>query len=172
MRDDLTQDQQISLYAAQHFANGRGASTVEIDDLPDVAERTIEAIEMLAHDAVGPISVEHTHIEAYTDRSMTTGAWQSYFTDLVTYSGTRSDTPVGTLCASTSGAPTGCRGDPIGATAIKSRDGFANRSYPSRPSLSEIRITLRANHRTSPLARLSFVCNAHPKMTGDLSSLI
>ena len=66
MSEDLTHDQQISIYAAQHFANGRGASTVEIDDLPDVAERTIEAIEMLAHDAVGPISVEHTHIEAYT----------------------------------------------------------------------------------------------------------
>ncbi len=66
MHDDLTHDQQISLYAAQHFANGRGASAVEIDDLPDVAVRTVEAIEMLAHDAVGPISVEHTHIEAYS----------------------------------------------------------------------------------------------------------
>ena len=66
MRDDLTHDQEISLYAAQHFANGRSASAVEIDDLPDLSERTAEAIEMLAHDALGPISVEHTHIEAYS----------------------------------------------------------------------------------------------------------
>jgi hypothetical protein len=38
---------------------------VVVDELPDVQERNRAAIEMVVHDDVGPVSIEHTLIEAY-----------------------------------------------------------------------------------------------------------
>jgi hypothetical protein len=59
-------EQSVCLYAAQQFADGRNGGTISVDAYPDEEERQSPAIDLLAHDGLGPISVEHTLIEPYS----------------------------------------------------------------------------------------------------------
>ena len=58
-------EQSVCLYAAQQLANGRSGGDVTVDLYPDEEERQHPAIDLLAHDRHGSISVEHTLIESY-----------------------------------------------------------------------------------------------------------
>src|SRR5579863_8393348 len=58
-------DKQVCCFAAQELAVGRGGSEFHPDRYPDEEERTVEAVDMIGHDLIGPVATEHTLIEAY-----------------------------------------------------------------------------------------------------------
>ena len=65
MSEASSHAQRVCRYAAEQLANGRNGGTVIVDAYPDEEERRRPAIDLLAHDSRGPISVEHTLIEPY-----------------------------------------------------------------------------------------------------------
>jgi hypothetical protein len=66
MNELPSHEKRVCLFAAQQLASGRNGGFVTIDSYPDEEERQQPAIDLLAHDSLGSISVEHTLIESYS----------------------------------------------------------------------------------------------------------
>jgi hypothetical protein len=58
-------DKRVSRFAAADVARGRNGGALTIDSFPDEEERTAPAVDVIAHDEIGPIVVEHTVVESY-----------------------------------------------------------------------------------------------------------
>jgi hypothetical protein len=65
MAKPLAHDKRVCLYAAETLAERRNGGPVYADRFPDEEERRRPAIDLIAHDTMGSIGVEHTLIEAY-----------------------------------------------------------------------------------------------------------
>lgn len=66
MNELPSHEKRVCLFAAQQLASGRNGGFITIDSYPDEQERQQPAIDLLAHDSLGSISVEHTLIESYS----------------------------------------------------------------------------------------------------------
>ena len=141
MSKDSTHEQRVCLFAAQHFADGRNGGTISLDAYPDEEERQRPAIDLLAHDSLGPISVEHTLIEPYSAQLHDNKRVVEVFAGFPSDSGTDSSRLGTTRWAST----------PVGATSfpdatkrkhsIDWRPGFGRNTCPSRKFRRAARIT-------------------------------
>lgn len=66
MNELPSHEKRVCLFAAQQLASGRNGGFVTIDSCPDEEERQQPAIDLLAHDSLRSISVEHTLIASYS----------------------------------------------------------------------------------------------------------
>ncbi len=55
-------------FAAERLTAWRNGGTLVVDAYPDKEDRQNPAVDLLAHDAIGPMAVEHTTIEAYENQ--------------------------------------------------------------------------------------------------------
>lgn len=62
---DLDRDQAVALAVARLIAEDRTGGEVEIMAVPERADRTNPAVELITADAVGTLAIEHTLIEPY-----------------------------------------------------------------------------------------------------------
>jgi hypothetical protein len=61
-------ERSVCLVAAQAFARRRAGGEFVVDGYPDERERTEEAVDVIGHDSQGPVTIEHTLIEAYDNQ--------------------------------------------------------------------------------------------------------
>jgi len=61
-------EEAVCEFAAQRVVAQRNGGVLVVDSHPDKEDRQGPAIDLLAHDALGPIAVEHTAIEAYENQ--------------------------------------------------------------------------------------------------------
>lgn len=61
----INHDKQVSIFAAERLVIGRNGGNLVLDAFPDEVERQERAVDLLAHDGIGTIVVEHTVVESY-----------------------------------------------------------------------------------------------------------
>lgn len=66
---ELPHDKQICIVAAQEISDTRNGGVFIPDSFPDEQERTKRAIDLIGHDEIGIMSVEHTLVESYADQT-------------------------------------------------------------------------------------------------------
>jgi hypothetical protein len=67
--DLLPHDKLVCIAAAQEVASSRNGGSFVLDDRPDERERTRKAVDVIGHDDIGTLTVEHTLIESYVQQT-------------------------------------------------------------------------------------------------------
>lgn len=82
-----------------------------MDGYPDEEERTEEAVDMLGHDGIGAVAIEHTRIEAYPSQTLDNVRMYQLFESLPSRFGSRLPRPGYYTLSVEMGAAAGVRGD-------------------------------------------------------------
>jgi hypothetical protein len=68
--DESEHRHDVTVWAAQKIAERRNGGVFTVDEVPDESERKEPAIDLIGHDSVGAICLEHTRIEAYEHQTL------------------------------------------------------------------------------------------------------
>ena len=63
--DDREHERMVCRFAAQKLADRRMGGEFDVDRYPDEEEHVEEAVDVIGHDELGAVAIEHTVIEAY-----------------------------------------------------------------------------------------------------------
>ena len=102
----------VCLVAAQALARRRAGCEFVVDGYPDEGERTDEAVDMIGHDDVGAVAVEHTLVEAYPSQTLDNVRMRQLFEGFPSRFGSSLPLPGYYTFSVDLGAAAGVRGDP------------------------------------------------------------
>ena len=108
----------VCLLAAQALTRRRGGGDFVVDGYPDEGECTEEAVDMLGHDGISAVAVEHTLIEAYASQILDNVRMRQLFEGFASRFGSSLPLPGYYTLSVDLGAAAGVRGDPEELVAV------------------------------------------------------